>query len=58
MCIDEFIHMPWVYTPAFFYTTGLIRGDSISQCTSTLCSGWWTAVLATWVRPHPSIAVT
>ena len=51
--IDEFLHLPLIYTPAFFYMTGLVQGDSVSKCTTTLKDGWLTSLLATWVMWVP-----
>jgi len=51
--IDEFFHMPLVYTPSFFYTTGLVQGDTVAECTANLKGGWLTAVVMTWVMWIP-----
>ena len=47
--IDEFLHLPFVYSPAFFYITGLVQGDSLDECTETIREGWLTSLIATWL---------
>ena len=30
--VDNFVHVPFLYTPAFFVTTGMIQGMSLYVC--------------------------
>lgn len=51
--IDNFLHVPFLYTPAFFLTTGLLQGATLDDSVTTMRSGFWPSIMACWVMWIP-----
>mmetsp|Transcript_1894 Transcript_1894/g.3774 ORF Transcript_1894/g.3774 Transcript_1894/m.3774 type:complete len:197 (-) Transcript_1894:34-624(-) len=47
--IDNFIHVPFFYTPSFYFTVGLLQGQSISEVWTTLRTEFVATVLPCWL---------
>ena len=55
--IDNFIHVPLFYLPAFYTTTGVIQGDSIEKIKKTGAENWWTSTWMCWSVWIPTQAI-
>jgi len=55
--VDNFIHVPLVYTPAFYVTVGLLQGDGLLSCKEKIRTELWPTVYACWFVWIPLQAV-
>jgi len=46
--VDNFLHVPLLYTPAFYVMTGLMQGRTLAESTTTLRSGYLTSLGSCW----------
>lgn len=43
---DQFIHTPLLYLPAFYYSTGLMKGNRVSHISEQLKQEYWSSLTA------------
>jgi len=55
--VDNFIHVPLLYTPAFYVTVGLLQGDSLELVQEKIQTELWPTVYACWFVWIPLQAV-
>ena len=55
--LDNFIHTPFLYTPAFYVSTGLLQGATMKDTVATMCDGYWQSTAACWVMWIPLQAI-
>eukprot|EP00931_Biecheleriopsis_adriatica_P048494 TRINITY_DN28013_c0_g1_i1.p1 TRINITY_DN28013_c0_g1~~TRINITY_DN28013_c0_g1_i1.p1 ORF type:complete len:114 (-),score=10.55 TRINITY_DN28013_c0_g1_i1:290-631(-) len=53
MFIDQFLHTPFLYIPAFFLTAGLLQGWTFDKSIAVMREGFWMSLLSTWVMWVP-----
>ena len=47
--LDNFVHVPFLYTPAFYLSTGLLQGASLVESLDTMAEGYWLSVSTCWL---------
>jgi len=57
IALDMGLQAPLSYMPSFFYSTGLIRGQSVAEATQTMRSKYRETVLNAWAIFTPSQAI-
>jgi len=45
-CLDNFLHVPFLYIPSFYMCTGILRGEGIEATVQTLRSSWAETVFS------------
>jgi len=43
-CVDNFVHVPFLYMPSFYLTVGMMQGDTLSKTLATMQSEWLHSV--------------
>ena len=56
--LDNFLHVPLLYTPAFFLSTSLLRGHSMDESYDSMMEGLVPSVHACWIMWIPLQTVT
>jgi hypothetical protein len=56
--LDNFVHSPLLYTPAFFLSVGLMQGQSWGEACATLRDEFASTMLALWAVWIPIQALT
>jgi hypothetical protein len=51
--IDNFVHVPLLYTPAFYALTGLMQGRTMAEATETFNQGYLTSLTSCWMMWVP-----
>jgi len=44
--LDNFVHVPFLYVPAFYLSTGMLRGDDLDSSVSQLSNRWGATVFS------------
>jgi len=47
-CLDNFVHVPLLYIPAFYTATGILRGEGSEAAFETLQGSWGETVVSCW----------
>jgi protein Mpv17 len=55
--LDNFVHVPFLYTPAFYLSTGLLQGASLGESVDTMAEGYWRSISTCWLMWVPLQAV-
>ena len=51
--IDNFIHVPFLYTPSFFISTSLLQGNSLESSIFSMKNGLIPSITACWIMWIP-----